>query len=77
MQLLAAYVAEPAFRPEAFERMRAYGMTMDSQFDATPNGVLKPRPGPSSARRRSTAGRLPTRGEIAGQQSRRGFEGLF
>jgi len=41
MQLLAAYVVEPAFRPEAFERTRAYGLTMNSQFDATPNGVLK------------------------------------
>lgn len=41
LQLLTAYVVEPAFRPEAFERMRAYGQTLNSQFEATPNGVLK------------------------------------
>ncbi len=41
MQLLAAYVVDPAFRPEAFERMRAFERTMSSQFEATPNGVLK------------------------------------
>lgn len=41
MQLLAAYVVEPAFRPEAFERMRALELTMSRQFEATPSGVLK------------------------------------
>jgi zinc protease len=33
LQLLAAYMTEPAFRPEAFQRVRAYGMTLDSQFE--------------------------------------------
>jgi zinc protease len=41
LQLLTAYIAEPAFRPEAFERMRAYGLTLNNQLDATPSGVLR------------------------------------
>jgi zinc protease len=40
LQLLTAYVAEPGFRPEAFERMRTYGLTLDSQVEATASGVL-------------------------------------
>jgi zinc protease len=40
MQLLTAYIQEPAFRPEAFERLRAYGVTLDRQMDATPSGVM-------------------------------------
>ena len=39
MQLLAAYVTDPGFRPEAFERMRTYGMTLNNQMEATPMGV--------------------------------------
>ena len=41
LQLLTAYVVEPAFRPEAFERMRVYGQTLNSQYDATASGVLR------------------------------------
>ncbi len=41
LQLLTAYVVEPAFRPEAFERMRAYSLTLNSQYDATPSGVAR------------------------------------
>lgn len=41
MQLLTAYMIEPAFRPEAFERARAFGLAVNSQYEATPSGVLK------------------------------------
>ncbi|HEX8234137.1 MAG TPA: insulinase family protein [Caulobacteraceae bacterium] len=40
MQLLAAYAAEPAFRPEAFARMKAYASTLHDQLEATPQGGI-------------------------------------
>jgi zinc protease len=40
MQLLAAYVTEPAFRDEAFERARSGMRVQLSQLDSTPSGVL-------------------------------------
>ena len=40
LQLLAAYVAHPGFRPQAFERLRAYFVSTAGQRDATPSGVL-------------------------------------
>jgi len=40
MQVLAAYVAEPGFREEAFLRMKAAGKTVHDQFEATDSGVL-------------------------------------
>ncbi len=40
LQLLAAYVAHPGWRPEGFERMQAAAPTIFDQFTATPNGVL-------------------------------------
>jgi zinc protease len=40
LQLLAAYVAHPAFRPQAFERLRAYFISTTAQSEATPSGVL-------------------------------------
>ncbi len=40
MQLLTAYLTEPGLRPEAFERMRTYAMTLQEQLEATPNGVV-------------------------------------
>ncbi len=64
MQVLAAYVTEPGWRPEAFDRIKAYGATLHEQFEATDSGVL----------RRDLAGLLhngdkrwtfPTREEIA------------
>lgn len=39
MQLLAAYVAHPGFRPEAFLRLRAGLATALPELDATPSGV--------------------------------------
>ncbi|HUZ13430.1 MAG TPA: insulinase family protein [Caulobacteraceae bacterium] len=40
MQVLAAYVAHPGWRPAAFDRMKTYGETLESQFQATDSGVL-------------------------------------
>ena len=40
LQVLAAYVAAPGFRPEAFERARAAYLTALPQMEATPEGVL-------------------------------------
>jgi zinc protease len=40
LQVLAAYVADPGWRPEAFERMRSFGLTLEDQYDATDTGVL-------------------------------------
>ncbi len=40
MQILAAYLTDPGFRPEAFARTRTYALTMRDQLDATPNGVM-------------------------------------
>ena len=37
---MAAYIADPGFRPEAFERTRAGLLTELPQLDATPDGVL-------------------------------------
>jgi zinc protease len=40
LQVLAAYVADPGWRPEAFQRMKTYGLTLEDQFEATDTGVL-------------------------------------
>jgi zinc protease len=40
LQVLAAYVADPGWRPEAFLRMKTYGLTLEDQYDATDTGVL-------------------------------------
>jgi zinc protease len=40
LQVLAAYVADPGWRPEAFQRMKTYGLTLEDQYDATDTGVL-------------------------------------
>lgn len=40
MQVLAAYVAEPGFREEAFLRMKTAGKTIHDQFESTDSGVL-------------------------------------
>ena len=41
MQLLTAYLTEPGFRPEAFNRWRTLGGTLKDQYEATPGGVLR------------------------------------
>jgi zinc protease len=40
LQVLTAYVAEPGFRPEAFDRIRSAYLTALPQLAATPDGVL-------------------------------------
>jgi zinc protease len=40
MQFLSAYVADPGFRPQAFERLRTAYLAQLPQLDATPGGVL-------------------------------------
>ena len=40
MQYLTAYVADPGFRPEAFERLRTAYLAQLPQLDATPGGVF-------------------------------------
>jgi zinc protease len=39
MQVLAAYDTDPGFRPEAFNRVQTYAMTLQDQLEATANGV--------------------------------------
>lgn len=41
LQVLTAYVADPGFRPEAFERSRAAYLAALPQLDATADGVLE------------------------------------
>ena len=40
LQVLAAYVTDAAWRPDPFERMRAYGETLQTQLASTPEGVF-------------------------------------
>jgi zinc protease len=40
LQVLAAYAADPGWRPEAFERLKASGATAHDQYEATDSGVL-------------------------------------
>jgi len=40
LQVLAAYLADPGFRPESFERARAAYLAALPQLEATPEGVL-------------------------------------
>jgi zinc protease len=40
LQLLAAYLTEPGWRPEAFQRLKQVGATIHDQYEATDSGVL-------------------------------------
>jgi zinc protease len=40
LQVLAAYVSDPGWRPEAFQRVKTFGLTLEDQYDATDTGVL-------------------------------------
>ncbi|HZZ87883.1 MAG TPA: insulinase family protein, partial [Caulobacteraceae bacterium] len=66
LQVLAAYVADPGWRPEAFQRMKSYGLTLEDQYEATDTGVLARDLGGllHSGDRRWT---FPTRTEIGAQ----------
>ena len=41
LQVLAAYVTEPGWRTEAFDRIHGYGGTLQDQLEGTDNGVLR------------------------------------
>ena len=40
LQVLAAYVSEPGWRPEAFQRLKSYVATLHDQYEATDSGVF-------------------------------------
>jgi zinc protease len=40
LQVLAGYVSDPGWRPEAFQRLKASGKTIHDQYEATDAGVL-------------------------------------
>jgi zinc protease len=40
LQVLAAYLTEPGWRPEAFKRLKSSGRTIHDQYAATDSGVL-------------------------------------
>jgi zinc protease len=40
LQVLAAYLSDPGWRPEAFERQKIFDATLEDQYDATDSGVL-------------------------------------
>jgi zinc protease len=40
MQILAAYAADPGFRPEAFDRVKTNALTLEDQMQATASGVV-------------------------------------
>ena len=40
LQVLAGYVSDPGWRPEAFLRLKASGKTIHDQYEATDSGVL-------------------------------------
>ena len=64
MQVLAAYVSEPGWRPEALQRMKTYTTTLLDQYGATDSGVLgRDLPGLMHAGDRRWT--FPTRDEIS------------
>lgn len=64
MQVLAAYLTDPAWRPEPFERVRAYGGTLLDQLESTPGGVFS-REGQALLRSGDIRWRFPNRQEFA------------
>jgi zinc protease len=64
MQLLAAYVTDPGWRPTGWERMRGFSGTLQDQAASTPSGVF----GRDSGRLLHSGDRrwaMPSRGEMA------------
>ncbi|HZC15154.1 MAG TPA: insulinase family protein, partial [Caulobacteraceae bacterium] len=66
VQLLAAYVAHPGWRPEGFDRMRSSAPAILDQLDATPEGVLSRDLGQLLHSRDPRWG-IPDRAQIAAQ----------
>ena len=54
MQLLAAYVSRPGFRPEAVLRIKGFLADQLPQIESTPGEPAGPRPRPPDPRRRRT-----------------------
>ena len=67
MQVLAAYLTDPAWRPEPFERMRAYGGTLLNQLASTPGGVFG-RDGQRLLHNGDPRWGLPDQAQMAGAQ---------
>jgi zinc protease len=40
LQVLAAYLSDPGWRPEAFQRLKTFGQTLEDQYAASDGGVL-------------------------------------
>jgi zinc protease len=65
LQVLAAYLAEPGWRPEAFQRLLGAGRTIHDQYESTVSGVLG-RDLSGLLRRGDRRWTFPSREEIAG-----------
>lgn len=63
MQVLAAYLTDPAWRPEPFERVRTYGVAIHDQLESTPGGVFS-REGAALLRSGDRRWRFPTRDDF-------------
>jgi zinc protease len=68
MQLMTAYVVDPGWRPEPFERMKSYGSTLHDQQDATAGGVMGRELG-KLLRSGDTRWAFPSRAEIAASKA--------
>jgi zinc protease len=64
MQVLAAYVADPGWRPTGWDRLRAYGGTIHDQLASTPEGVFR-RDAEALLRSGDRRWAFPTREEMA------------
>lgn len=67
LQVLAAYVSDPAFRPAPFERIRTVYRNALGQLDSTPSGVFSREAG-RLLRSGDARWRFPSAAEIAGAQ---------
>jgi zinc protease len=67
MQVLAAYLTDAAWRPQGFERMRAFAPNLHNQLEANPSGVMQ-RDLPRLLRSGDKRFGIPTREEFAGQR---------
>ena len=64
LQVLAAYLTDAAWRPDPFERMRAYGETLQTQLASTPEGVFS-REGAAMLHSGDTRWAFPTKAQMA------------
>jgi zinc protease len=65
LDVLAAYTTDPAWRPEPFERVRKYGVSILDQLMSTPGGVFS-REGEAMLHSGDMRWRFPTRKEFEG-----------